>query len=411
MRSRVMQESVVGLLFLIGLGVLGLALIWLRGNLFAGQTYEVTITLAEAPGLVVGTPVRYRGVRVGSIADVQVGPMGIVAKAKLRDVIIPSDAIPEVRQSGFVGSSFLDFRQVVAVTNLPSNLSPVGANCDRTIIICNGQEIQGRTGKSLDDLITAANAIADSLDQSQLIENTNSAITKVATAAESVNRLSADARLQLREFSTAARSVTQAANQVTSLVEVNKGTLTTTLSTLNASGRELKSVLGNLSPFLNRLGKSTVLEDLEALLKNGSQAATNLNTISGTLSSPAVMFSLAQTLDAARATFINTQKITNDLVKLSGDQELQEDLRRLIRGLSRLFSSSLELEQQLLTLTQQSQLSATPPAPVSRANQPALAPNTPSSDPETVAPNQPVNGTAPPPPAPEPTPLLAPNPS
>ncbi|AFY62485.1 MlaD family protein [Synechococcus sp. PCC 6312] len=410
MRSRVMQESVVGLLFLIGLGVLGLALIWLRGNLFAGQTYEVTITLADAPGLVVGTPVRYRGVRVGSISDVQVGPMGIIAKAKLRDVIIPRDAIPEVRQSGFVGSSFLDFRQVVAVADLPENLSPVSADCDPTIIICNGKKIQGRTGKSLDDLITAANAIADSLDQSQLIENTNSAITKVATAAENVNRLSADARVQLREFSTAARSVTQAANQVTSLVEVNKGTLTTTLNTLSASGQELKLVLGNLSPFLNRLEKSTVLADLEALLKNGSQAAANLNTISGTLSNPAVMFSLAQTLDAARATFINTQKITNDLVKLSGDQELQEDLRRLIRGLSRLFSSSLELEQQLLALTQQSQVSATPPASTHHPNQPALAPNTAHRDAEIVVPPQPVNATAPPP-DPEPSPLLSPNPS
>lgn len=410
MRSRVMQESVVGLLFLIGLGVLGLALIWLRGNLFAGQTYEVTINLADAPGLVVGTPVRYRGVRVGSISDVQVGPTGIIAKAKLRDVIIPSDAIPEVRQSGFVGSSFLDFRQITAVASLPDNLSPVSADCDRTIIICNGQEIKGRTGKSLDDLITAANAIADSLDQSQLIENTNSAITKVATAAESVNRLSTDARLQLREFSTAARSVTQAANQVTNLVAVNKDTLNSTLNTLSASGRELRSVLSSLSPFLNRLEKSTVLADLESLLKNGSQAAANLNTISGTLSNPAVMFSLAQTLDAARATFVNTQKITNDLVKLTGDQELQEDLRRLIRGLSRLFSSSLELEKQLIALTQQTQLSATPPPAAPRISQPALAPNTAKTDPETIAPSQPVNATAPPP-DPEPTPLVSPNPS
>lgn len=410
MRSRVMQESVVGLLFLVGLGVLGLALIWLRGNLFAGQTYEVKITLANAPGLVVGTPVRYRGVRVGSVSEVEVGPLGIVAKAKLRDVIIPSDAIPEVRQSGFVGSSFLDFRQIATVASLPENLSPVSPDCDSTVIICNGQEIQGRTGKSLDDLITAANAIADSLDQSQLISNTNSAITKVAAAAESVNRLSADARLQLREFSSAARSVTQAANQVTSLVEVNKGTLTSTLSTLNASGRELKSVLSSLSPFLNRLEKSTVLEDLESLLKNGSQAAANLNTISGTLSNPAVMFSLAQTLDAARVTFINTQKITNDLVQLTGDKELQEDLRRLIRGLSRLFSSSLELEKQLIALTQQTQLSATPPAVVPQANQPALAPTKSQNNPETLPPNQPVNATAPPP-DPEPTPLVSPNPS
>ncbi len=363
MRSRVMQESTVGLLFLIGLGVLGVGLIWLRGNLFAGQTYEVEILLENAPGLVVGTPVRYRGVRVGSVSDVQVGPTGIVAKAKLRNVILPSDAIPEVRQSGFVGSSFLDFRQIAAVDSLPENISPIGENCDQTLIICNGQTIQGRTGKSLDDLITAANAIAASLDQSQLIDNTNTAITKVATAAESVNRLSADANQQLQEFSTAARSVTEAATQVTALVEVNRGTITSALNSISASGQELQAALKTLSPFLSRLEQSSVLEDLEALLKNGSQAAENLNSITGTVSNPMVMLSLAQTLDAARATFVNTQKITNDLIKLSDDKEFQEDLRRLIRGLSRLFSSTLELEKQLLALNYPTQVSAAPQAP------------------------------------------------
>ncbi len=410
MRSRVMQESVVGLMFLAGLGILGLALIWLRGNLFTGPTYEVEILLDNAPGLVVGTPVRYRGVRVGTVSNVQVGPTGIMTKAKLRDVIIPSDAIPEVRQSGFVGSSFLDFRQVGEVTSLPDNISPVSADCDKKIIICNGQTIQGRTGKSLDDLITAANAIADSLDQSQLINNTNTAITKVASAAESVNRLSLDAKQQLREFSIAARSVTQAANQVTSLVEVNKDTLTATLASLSASGRDLQATLGSLSPFLNRLEKSNVLEDLESLLKNGSQAASNLNTISGTLSNPVVMLSLAQTLDAARATFVNTQKITNDLIKLSDDKEFQEDLRRLIRGLSRLFSSTLDLEKQLLALTQTTQLDAAPAPASNPVTNPALAPNTSTTDPETVTPNPNPNAVAAPP-NPEPEPQGSENPS
>ncbi|MCY7275177.1 MAG: MCE family protein, partial [Phormidesmis sp. CAN_BIN44] len=46
------------------------------------------------------------------------------------------------------------------------------------------------------------------------------------------------------------------------------------------------------------------------------------------------------------ATFQNAQKITADLDELTGDPQLRNDLRNLIKGLSGLTSSTQQLQQQ-----------------------------------------------------------------
>jgi phospholipid/cholesterol/gamma-HCH transport system substrate-binding protein len=56
---------------------------------------------------------------------------------------------------------------------------------------------------------------------------------------------------------------------------------------------------------------------------------------------------LQQTLDSARATFENTQKITSDLDELTGDPAFRENVRRLVNGLGKLVSSTQQLQQQV----------------------------------------------------------------
>ena len=68
---------------------------------------------------------------------------------------------------------------------------------------------------------------------------------------------------------------------------------------------------------------------------------------------------LQKTLESARVTFENTQKITSDIDELIGDPQFRENLRRLIDGLSNLLSSGEQLEynlriaQTLDTMTQE----------------------------------------------------------
>lgn len=59
--------------------------------------------------------------------------------------------------------------------------------------------------------------------------------------------------------------------------------------------------------------------------------------------------SLQKTLDSARVTFDNSQKITSDLESITGDPAFLENVRTLVDGLSNLVSTSQQLEQQIQT--------------------------------------------------------------
>ena len=56
---------------------------------------------------------------------------------------------------------------------------------------------------------------------------------------------------------------------------------------------------------------------------------------------------LQQTLDSARLTFENTQKITSDLDELTGDPTFRQNLRQLVNGLSGLVSSTQQMQEQV----------------------------------------------------------------
>ena len=56
---------------------------------------------------------------------------------------------------------------------------------------------------------------------------------------------------------------------------------------------------------------------------------------------------LEKTLNSARASFENIQKITSDVDELTGNPQFRQDLESLIQGLSNLISSTQLLEQQI----------------------------------------------------------------
>jgi phospholipid/cholesterol/gamma-HCH transport system substrate-binding protein len=90
MRSRVVREGSVGLLILLGLGfTVGIAA-WLRGVSFGGN-YSLAVELADAVGLNVGSPVKYRGVKVGRVNSLTPSINGVTAQV---DISPPSLVIP-----------------------------------------------------------------------------------------------------------------------------------------------------------------------------------------------------------------------------------------------------------------------------------------------------------------------------
>jgi phospholipid/cholesterol/gamma-HCH transport system substrate-binding protein len=84
-------------------------------------------------------------------------------------------------------------------------------------------------------------------------------------------------------------------------------------------------------------------------MANAAEMSENLRDVSKSISDPQVILTVQKTLDSARVTFENAQKITSDVEELTGDSTLRNNVRKLVNGLSNLVSFTNQFEQQLYT--------------------------------------------------------------
>jgi phospholipid/cholesterol/gamma-HCH transport system substrate-binding protein len=183
-----------------------------------------------------------------------------------------------------------------------------------------------------------ANRIGRSADQITLTTN---------QLGSSFNQTAGKVNSSLDEFRSTTNQVNGLVSNLNSLVTNNQGAIVGTLNNLQQTSEELRVAVGKLSPSLDRISQGQLIQNLETLSANAVEASANLRQASSSLNDPTVILSLQQTLDSARVTFQNAQKITSDLDELLGDPKLRQNLRNLINGLSGLVSSTQELEQQV----------------------------------------------------------------
>ena len=362
MRSRMVREGSVGLLILAGVGLFGGLILWLRGFNPSNRSFSVLVEFATTGGVQPGSPVRYRGVTVGRISRISPNPNGVAIQIDIApaDLIIPRDSEVTVNQSGLLGETVLD---IIPRKPLPDGVmaaKPLDRDCNQEIILCEGSRINGTLGISTDELVRASIKFATVYSDPQFTGNINSltknssdAAAQIVILSKEVTALVKSARQEVGTFSGTAKSISNAATQfgltigqVNSLITANRATLVSTLDNLNQTSGQLRLTVTRLSPTLDRIQQGQLIQNLETLSANAAQASINLRDVSVRLNNPSNLTVLQQTLDSARATFQNAQKITADLDELTGDPQLRNDLRNLIKGLSGLTSSTQQLQQQ-----------------------------------------------------------------
>ncbi|MGL5066098.1 MAG: MlaD family protein [Microcoleus sp.] len=439
MRSRTVREGSVGFLILLGIGLFGSLVLWLRGVQLGNRSYKFTVEFASAQGMQIGTPVRYRGVAVGKITALKPGPNGVDVMLEISpvDLVMPRDVAIEANKSGLIGEASIDItpNSVLPDSFLATNL--FDANCPAEVI-CNNSRLKGQAGVSLDELIRSTVRLANLYTDPALFGNIKSIAENTANTAKGAAQLTQDlssltqtAKTEIQnlnqsvkgEFNSlnqsvkgelttlnqslkgevgiltqsirgeigslnesakgelsavandikkvaatadnstkavteaaiaSANSVTRAADRVTltadqlnSLVATNRSTIVSTLNNINQSSQELRVAVSGLSPTINRINQGQLLNNLEVLSANAAQAAANLRDLSSTVNNPANLLLLQQTLDSARATFQNVQKITSDVDELTGDPAFRNNIRKLMNGLGNLLGSTEQLRQQV----------------------------------------------------------------
>lgn len=364
MRSRTIREGSVGLMILAAVALFVGTALWLRGFNPANRSFRIFMEFANSAGLQDGAPVRYRGVTVGKIVGIKPLPNKVEVEAEISpaDIIIPGKVIAQVNQSGLISQTAIE---LVPQTQLTGTITtkPLDKNCDSTLILCNNARLPGKPGVSIDELISASVRFANIYTDPAFFNNVNSVVSNTSAAAAEVtklakefNLLTKDARQELKTFSASAAAISRTADkigltadQVNSLIVTNQSTLVSTLNNLSQTSLQLRGTVGNLGTVLNRVDRAEFLQNLETLTANAAKASANLRAASDALSSPANLLMLQQTLDSARSTFQNAQKITADLDELTGDPAFRNNLRNLVNGLSGLVSSTQQLQQQTQT--------------------------------------------------------------
>ena len=195
--KRSMMEGGVGLFMIAGAFAMALLLSWIKGvGVRSGTSkYQATIEFSQACGITVGTPVRIRGVDIGSVIGVQPSLERIDTIVQISDsrVIIPRNSLIEVNQSGLISETLID---ITPLPPMPTpTVGPLDPKCsEEGVIVCDRGRITGQQGVSLDELIANWTKIAKDVDR-EGIDTMFQAMDKFAALAEEAKPLVEKVRL------------------------------------------------------------------------------------------------------------------------------------------------------------------------------------------------------------------------
>uniref|UniRef100_A0A383WFZ2 Mce/MlaD domain-containing protein n=1 Tax=Tetradesmus obliquus TaxID=3088 RepID=A0A383WFZ2_TETOB len=136
-----------------GCAVLSLLWGWAKGNpMRRSSPYSFAMSFREASKLEAGTPVRMKGVQIGSVTRVVPGIAAITAYAEVPDSgnIIPRGSRVDINLLGLASDPWIDITPPAGCL-VRKEHGPHHPECPRdSLIVCDGGHIQGSQGGSTD---------------------------------------------------------------------------------------------------------------------------------------------------------------------------------------------------------------------------------------------------------------------
>ena len=256
---RSLRDSIVGFSFLGGLLVFTFFSLWLRGIKLSSKNWYLFAEFKNASGLSKKSPVKYRGILVGSIEDIVFTNESIKAKIVLDnpDIILPKPAFARVVTNSFLGGDVqisLETSEKTIPKNTPKAISE---KCDSKLIICQGDTITGKQLSSLSNITNRINQLLKESNQENLIENVVNSIDKFDKTQENLDELIYLSKQEIIRIKPLIKEVTIAA-----------GHLNNILSTFNDEEtlKDIKLTIGAAESISGKFDNMS--DDFEKLMKD-----------------------------------------------------------------------------------------------------------------------------------------------
>lgn len=129
------------------------------------QKYLFFIEFNNANGIIVGTPIKMRGISIGFINNIQLKVNSVLVSVTISShkILIPKNSLIETSQTGLLNESVVDIIPVES-TNFNISENPLSVMCDSSSIICNNMYLSGERGLNYDDLVRATTRISQRFD-------------------------------------------------------------------------------------------------------------------------------------------------------------------------------------------------------------------------------------------------------
>ncbi len=131
------------------------------------KTYSIFVEFNNAHGIKRGSPVRLRGLIIGSVVELSNELNSILTLVKLNSssLLIPRNSLIETNQTGLLNDSVIDIIPLEAISSDHHlTLDPLSVNCSDNHILCHLSYVQGDRGLNYDDLIRATTRISQRFD-------------------------------------------------------------------------------------------------------------------------------------------------------------------------------------------------------------------------------------------------------
>lgn len=281
---RSIREALVGFSVLAAVtSAVGLGM-WIRGISLSRDSWVVRASFEEAGGLAERSPVVFRGVLVGSVRRLQVTPAAVIAELEIShtDLRLAKPTHAEISEASLLGAN----AQVALISSgrpLQADApSPRSRQCNRSLMLCNGDQIPGVAGPSLATVTAQIHQLLNQADQDQVVR-------KVADLATSANRTARDASSFLQDGRTLVRN------------------LDASVSELQPSLRNLNSGTAHFRDLLAALDNPKTIAELKTTVTNVQQLTARWEAVGG------------------------------DVNKLTADPQFMDGMRSVAIGLGQLF--------------------------------------------------------------------------
>ncbi len=185
------RDAIVGFSLLGGVVIFSGLTFWLKGVNVSSSTWNITANFNDATGLSEGTPVTFRGIKIGNVKQIIFTPRYVQAKIRIdkKNLVLSKPIFAKVETSSLLGgdAAISIISEGVPIQN--KNYLPKKRNCPKEKILCESDSIEGYGLENISKLTSELNKILKEAGNEELLSKIVESIDKFDITQKNLDEL------------------------------------------------------------------------------------------------------------------------------------------------------------------------------------------------------------------------------